>query len=162
MYALHWWVFVPFSYKKRLKNHLLGSLAMFKEVVFLISCMENDERIIMELEAGSRKPLWRRGSLWGRVARGQVSVKRDTLEMLSPFPATDSHGCIPLEDGAKGITGLQAPPHISRPQQLQPCTYAFHFRFCSPNTSMSSVSQNPHVRGLSPSLEHLNPTKLCA
>lgn len=36
---------------------------MFKEVVFLVSCMENDERIIMELEAGSRKPLWRRGSL---------------------------------------------------------------------------------------------------
>lgn len=29
--------------KKRLKYHLLGSLAMFKEVVFLVSCMENDE-----------------------------------------------------------------------------------------------------------------------
>ena len=49
--------------KKRLKYHLLGSLAMFKEVVFLVSCMENDERIIMELEAGSRRPLWGRGNL---------------------------------------------------------------------------------------------------
>lgn len=36
---------------------------MFKEVVFLVSCMENDERIIMELEAGSRRPLWGRGNL---------------------------------------------------------------------------------------------------
>ena len=162
MYALDWWVFVPFSYKKRLKNHLLGSLAMFKEVVFLISCMENDERIIMELEAGSRKPLWRRGSLWGRVAQwssqGQEGHSGDALT----FPCHRLPRCIPLEDGAKGITGLQALPHISRPQQLQSWTYAFHFRFCSPNTSMSSVSQDPHVRGLSPSLEHLNPTKLCA
>ena len=41
-------------------------------------------------------------------------------------------------------------------------TYAFHFRFCSLNTSMSSVSQNPHVQGLSPSLELWNPTSLSA
>lgn len=34
---------------------------MFKEVVFLVSCMENDERIIMELEARSRRPLWGKG-----------------------------------------------------------------------------------------------------
>lgn len=69
------WVLVPSSYKKRLKNHLLGSLALVKEVVFPVCCMANDETIIVELEAGSRRP-----HLGGGVCEVvRLTVKSGTL-----------------------------------------------------------------------------------
>lgn len=93
-----------FKLQKRLKNHLLGSLlksrdfknltvgSINSEVIFLVSCMANDKRIITELEAGSRRCHWEREVYvigWLVVKLGRTGNTRETLLV---FPATDSQG----------------------------------------------------------------------
>lgn len=64
-----------------LKNLTLDIIK--KEVIFLVSCISNDKKIIMELEAGSRRSHWEREVYetgWLLVKSGSI---RDTLERCS-------------------------------------------------------------------------------
>lgn len=129
MYVANGWVLVPSSYKKDWKDRLLGSLLKShnfknltldiikkKEVISPVSCISNDKKIIMELEAGSRRSHWkgnymRQGGSWS--SQGALG----TLWRCSYSSLTQSW--IPLEDGSKGSAGLQALHHFSGLQHLQ-------------------------------------------